>query len=407
MENRNQKRIKVCGVTAIDTPNYGTVLQAFALKEAVESLGYQYTLLNYCNKEQKLKFTFWGKTEYMSWKYYIYKKIQYPFQRLRMKRILDFQNKNNNLSPKIKSKRQLDKICDKFDVFITGSDQVWNNQEINHFDDVYYLRFAKDKNTISYAASFGKTLDMLVDKDIEFYKANLHYVKHLSVREESGKEIIEEITGREAKWVCDPVYLLPAERYLEYAVTPKKKHYLLVYLIGNSINEEVNQVIIKEADRLGKKLHIPVLKVSRGLSSIVREKSFYIPTTNEWLGLVKNADLILTNSFHGTAFSIIFEKKFFCFVNGQANERMNTRFYGILDYLGLNDRVINIREKHNYYTKKEVDFRMVKTRLDQLRNSSMEFISNSISGGANRLVFICSEKEKYYMRKRNLEKRCA
>lgn len=128
---------KVCCVTLTDTPNYGAVLQAFSLKEYVSSLGYEYTLLNYENEDQRKKFSFWGTTEFMDWKYSLYKKIQYPINCHRIKKIVSFQHKYGNLSEFIR-KSDLPKIKEKYDVFICGSDQIWNNPEVNHYDENFF-----------------------------------------------------------------------------------------------------------------------------------------------------------------------------------------------------------------------------------------------------------------------------
>ncbi|MBO5627760.1 MAG: polysaccharide pyruvyl transferase family protein [Aeriscardovia sp.] len=156
--------MKVATITLTETPNYGAVLQAYALKEYVSSLGYEYTLLNYENEAQRKKFSFWGTTEFMDWKYSLYKKIQYPINCHRIKKIVSFQHEHGNLSPLVK-KDELPAIKEQYDVFICGSDQVWNNPEVNHYDDTFFLRFAEGKNTIAYAASFGKTTDMLNERD--------------------------------------------------------------------------------------------------------------------------------------------------------------------------------------------------------------------------------------------------
>lgn len=161
--------MKVGCITLTKTPNYGAVLQAFALKEYVCSLGHEYTLLNYENRAQELKFAFWGKTEFMSWKYWIYKKIQYPINRHRINKIVAFQREKGNLSERI-VRSDLPKIKEEFDIFICGSDQIWNNSEVNHYDDTFFLRFAEGKKTIAYAASFGKTIDMLNERDIDLYQ---------------------------------------------------------------------------------------------------------------------------------------------------------------------------------------------------------------------------------------------
>ena len=370
--------MKVCCITLTETPNYGAVLQAYALKEYVSSLGHEYTLLNYENKAQRLKFSFWGKTEFMDWKYSLYKKVQYPINLYRIKKIVTFQHEKGNLSPLVK-RGDLPKIKKQYDAFICGSDQVWNNPEVNHYDDTFFLRFAEGKNTIAYAASFGKTEDMLTDRDRDIYRDNIGRIRHISVRENSGIGLVKTYGHKDAVWVCDPVFLLSKEEWRKAAIAPKKRGYILVYLIGNAVNQECNRKIMKEANALGRKMNLPLVKISRGLSSMLSEGSFSFPTTPEWLGLIANADLLITNSFHGVSFASIFNKDFFCFVDGAENNKMNTRIYSILKKLALEDRLVGVDNPGCFYEKGAIDYTKPNEMMSQFIEESKKFIRESLA----------------------------
>lgn len=370
--------MKICGITVINTPNYGTVLQAFALQEAVKKLGHEYAILNYYNEAQEKKFTFFGKTEYMGYKYWIAKKILYPFRKYQMCRILKFANEHMNYSRKIKSWSELMDVKNEYECFITGSDQVWNNQEISHFDDAYYLSFAEGENTLSYAASFGKTYSMLTEKDRDFYKKNLPQIRSIGVREESGKEIVEKLANKRAEYVCDPVFLLEAKEWDKYAHARKGgKDYLLVYLVGDGINFDVNKAIMKKAKSVAENRNLETKVVSIGLSAPLYG-ALGVPSVEEWLGLVRDASLVMTNAFHGVAFCIIFGKDFCCFVRGDENNRMNTRIFGLLKTLGLEDRIMSLDEKMNMDS---IDYAKPTKLLKQFKLHSVEFLKNSIGGG--------------------------
>lgn len=370
--------MKVCCITLTETPNYGAVLQAYALKEYVSSLGHEYTLLNYENEAQRLKFSFWGKTEFMDWKYSLYKKIQYPINLHRIKKIVTFQHEHGNLSPLVR-RSELPAIKEQYDAFFCGSDQVWNNPEVNHYDDTFFLRFAEGKNTIAYAASFGKTDDMLSERDRKLYQDNIGRIKHISVRENTGVGLVKKYGDKEATWVCDPVFLLSSEEWNKVAAKPKRMGYILVYLIGNAVNQECNRKIMKEAKKLGKRLNLPLVKISRGLSSMISEGSFAFPTTPEWLGLIANADVLVTNSFHGASFASIFNRNFLCFVDGAENNKMNTRIYSILKRLSLEDRLVSVANPGNYYDKIETDYSKANVQMAEFIEESKDFIKKSLA----------------------------
>lgn len=368
---------RVCCITVFNTPNYGTVLQGFALQTAVESLGHEYTVLNYFNKEQELKFSFWGSTEYMDIKYKIAKKVCYPLRVHQLKPILAFQNAYLHLSRRIWNKSELNAILKEQDVFITGSDQVWNNQEINHFDDTYFLAFAKNKRRVAYAASFGKTYNMLTEKDIKFYKEEISNIDYIGLREKSGQEIIQRVSNKKAQVVCDPVYLLTKEQWEKYCEDSSISRYIFVYLIGNGINLDVNKKIIEKAKKLAKKRKLKLIVVGVGLTSVLYGAN-KTPSVTQWLGYIKNAEMIISNSFHGTAFSTIFEKKFVSFVSGNADNRMNTRLYDLLSFLKLESRLFNIEESIDIVDE-DINYMAVRDRIQMFREESFDFLKKAIS----------------------------
>lgn len=278
--------------------------------------------------------------------------------------------RNIHLTPKICDKEGLRNIVQNYDHFITGSDQVWNNQEINHYDDSYFLAFADNKNTLSYAASFGKTLSMLTAEDKKFYNKCIPLVKHISVREKTASEIVENITGQDAKVVCDRVFLVDKEEWGEYCEIPENERYIFVYFIGSTINFSVNKRIIEIEKGLG------VIVSSIGLSSLLY-KGCVRPTVEQWLGYIKHADVILTNSFHGTAFSIIFEKTFYSFVRGGETLRMNTRLYDFLEKIGLANQRIDL-DDYRGVRNDSIDYTVPREKIKSFIRESKEFLNNAL-----------------------------
>ena len=150
-------------------------------------------------------------------------------------------------------------------------------------------------------------------------------------------------------------------------------------MIGNAVNQACNKRIMAEAKKMGKRMRLPLVKISRGLSSMISEGSFAFPRTDEWLGLIAGAELIITNSFHGTSFASIFKKDFICFVDGNENNKMNTRIYSILRRLSLEDRLVSINNPGDYYNHIKTDYTEAELKMNQFIEESKMFLKNALA----------------------------
>lgn len=199
------------------------------------------------------------------------------------------------------------------DVFIAGSDQIWNPGWINPF---FFLDFVKNKTKrISYAASMG-TLEIPDNKQEEF----LQLVKNfdsISVREKDMVYVISEYTDKNISVNIDPTFLLSAEEWREYQKEyPIKKPYILVFPLYWDVK------LNKKLKELSKKTGLKVVAICMGLSKIFAHKKLYDVDPGEFLWLIDNAEYVVTSSFHGTAFSTIFNKQFAAVVNPNAPSRI-------------------------------------------------------------------------------------
>lgn len=369
--------MKVAVMTLKDSPNYGGILQAYALQKAVEKLGHECYLIDYMNHEFRHKFTFFGKPRGMSTVYWLFKKAQYPLMMIMIKRMMSFYD-HMNVTKHFENPKELKKLNSKFDLFITGSDQVWAC-DLNYYDDSYFLSFVDTNHKkISYAASFGRTINMMKPEEKEFIAPWLGKFDILTVRENSGVEVVKELSGRiDAIPVLDPTFLLERRDWEKVASHNHKgrgRKYILCYLMQSRKNDIE---ALRLAKRISKNTGMPIIKICRGLTSILWGKTAYVPTVEEWLGLFMDAEYIITNSFHGIAFSVNFQKNFTSFIEGDPKSGRNSRIYDRCKDFGLLDRIQIVGNKNEINTEK-INYEKPNLKLSKLRNESINYLKEAL-----------------------------
>ena len=264
------------------------------------------------------------------------------------------------------------KCNSKYRLFICGSDQIWAP---NVFDPIYFLSFVDyEKPKIAYAPSIG--LDR-IPKELEVDYCNLlRRFDCLSVREEKGAELIKNICGLNAKVVLDPTLLLEDKEWLKLSVDPKiEGDYIFAYFLGD--NKTHRDSVKWLADRLNCKI------VSISQYDLDREMTDYVVKyagPREFLGYIKNAKIIVTDSFHGTVFSIIFRKNFYVFERFSNTDKIcqNSRIYNILNKTNLIDRIIKFDGYINNHIH-EINYNDVYKLLEAERLNSITYLKDSIS----------------------------
>lgn len=233
------------------------------------------------------------------------------------------------------------------DAYIVGSDQVWgwfSNENLLHFGP-------RNIKRIAFAPSFGGRPPRN-DAQWDLLSKHLKQFDLVTVREPEGIEYCKKAGYTKAYHIPDPTLLLNVSSYEPFCENCKKreKKYILLYLLGNYTN-----INLKEIYQFAQKRDLDVIYVESQGRIDEYEKEY--PTIPEWLTLVKNAEYVFTNSFHGTAFSVIFHKKFLTFPLIGIFERMNHRVYSILEKYHLNSRIydgdINIISNNIDYTEVE------------------------------------------------------
>lgn len=327
--------LRVCGVTFDHTTNYGSCLQAYALQTAIEKLTvdgepcrYDLLPLSLCLKQ--------GNAINKSFRQRVFGLLNFR----RKVRFSGFEKKHMHYADCI-SVKKLDSLNDIYDAFVCGSDVIWNFSYTNA-NEVYFLNFAK-KHKFSYAASFGKAdihyefnTIQLKEKPEDIYSRNISKLDGVSVREKNAVEIASRFTDREVVQVCDPVLLLSEDDWRSICNhSTRKGPYIFAY------NTHVKPNFTNFLRKIARETGLPVVHVTWRIQDEFNQKAFSFPSPDSWLGLLKDSEYVVTNSFHATAFAAIFHKKFFTVMQDGREARTNIRIYDYLERLGLQDRIVS------------------------------------------------------------------
>ena len=272
---------------------------------------------------------------------------------------------------------------------IVGSDQLW--LPVNVVADYYTLNWVPDNiNKISYSTSFG--FSSIPDKYADLYKRFLNRINYLSTREESGVKIIKELINKEAKLVCDPTILLTKEEWQEESSKERKynEKYILCYFLGNNIEHR------KFAERLKEKTGYKIVSLNHADEYVKYSDKFcdYAPFDigpKEWINLIENAEYICTDSFHGTVFSILFNKMFFDFRRHNTKSKIstNSRIDSLLDVAGISrERILVGNEDIDKVLRYTIDYVKVNENMKRFREESQKWLLNSISWHENGIKHI-------------------
>lgn len=355
--------MKIGILTFHNTNNYGTSLQAYALYKYLLNLGNDVQVINYHNNkmQEDLRKAYSIPKGFMN----VLKYLLFDSNTMnkRRKGFDDFRNRLSLSGELFSDRNKLSIVCNQYDVIIVGSDQVWNYL-ITNDDYSYYLDFETSALKCSYAASFGlESIDDLHKKEIVRCLKNY---KSISIRENQGIKLLDDMHIEKKELVCDPTFLLEKKEWIN--ITRRRiinSKYLLIYCFGlpNSMIENANK-IAKEKD-----LEIVHIDGSFSMKAKYGWKPMRGLSPEEWLCLFRDADYILTNSFHGTAFSLIFEKPFNVELLPPP-AKVNSRLINILNITKLNDRLIC---SDNFNTN-DIDYLKVNEQLLKLKNKSFKYL---------------------------------
>ena len=350
----------IYGITFDHTTNYGSCLQAYALQTAVERIAVlnercSYRLIPLQTLLEIPPANFIGKIKRFVYRYY-------------RKQFEEFENRYMKFAD-VKKVEELTLLNRQADVFMCGSDVVWN-PDYNRKAGAYYLDFA-EKYKFSYAASFGKT--EFGEDDYKWIREKLESFDEISCRERSGVEIVRKCLNRSAELVVDPVLLLTKEDWNSIVNgsvnTRRTEKYIFVYLTQK--NREFNDFVSK----IQKETGLKVIRSAFSINVALDQKVFMVQKPDQWLGLLKNAEYVITNSFHATAFSVLFHKKFFTFTQPGRKKGINIRMHDFLDGLNLGERMISSVPDSLDLT--DIDFSEADCKLENMRQESIRFLQRN------------------------------
>ncbi|WP_028518318.1 polysaccharide pyruvyl transferase family protein [Ruminococcus flavefaciens] len=314
-------------VTFHNVYNFGAVLQAYSLKSYIEHKGHSVVFADLRTKELKDPYSLNPFQKPLGIK--ILCKRTLMILAARLPQALAFKNfANKRMGTTIKGDR---KAFEEYspDAVIIGSDQVWNDA-LTGETDVYYLPWLdKSIKKIAYAASLGKK--KLTEYQKKCIKENLEGFYRISLRENSCINEIKQLSDKETSVVLDPVFLNDKQFWSELAggsrVRPQAGSYILIYALNFSSDA------VKKAECISEEMKLPVIIVHpTGTKQAIKGKQLYNVGPCEYLYLIKNSALVITDSFHGTAFSLLFEKKIYC-----AGDITDSRVGTLLGRIRLND----------------------------------------------------------------------
>lgn len=357
------ERKKTGVITFHNAINYGALLQTYALQTCLISMGYESVVINYSNENiNKIrKKPYWR--DYKNLYNYHNDKLIYEIENIKERKLKHFLDTKINKTEEI-NKDNIKEVTSGLDIVFTGSDQVWND-DITQFDDTYYLDFVSPEKKCSYAASIGK--ELIPVENLPRVQKLLSDFRAISVREETAKKAIKSQLGISTTRVLDPTLLLSDIEYKTIAEIPDNKQFVLLYMLLYS------ETLVNSAKKLAKERGVPLLCINSSGKRIKGVIDCSDAGIEQWIGLFLQADFIFTNSFHGTAFSINFNKQFNVELP-PAKIKASSRVKDILDLFKLEDRIIN----EGNINLKQIDFTEVNEILKFERDQSKEFIINAI-----------------------------
>lgn len=358
--------------------NCGSIMESFAIQKTIEKLGYKNELINFSSPGQRDMYYVFSKKK--KFKKYVKNILVSPFYKTLSRHYNDYKSfieKNLVLSDgDYKSEDELKKISDNYDIYIAGSDQIWNIT-IPDYDISYFLSFVNNKKKIAYAPSFGSKNILKYSDNPQQYIDLFNDFNNLSIRENNGKKWLEEMTGREVPVVLDPTLLVDKEEYYKLEnESGISGDYIFYY--SPQYKGDINKFVKK----LSKKYKMPVIVWNskeyaiKGLYKYGFKMAFH-QDPGVYLDLIKNAKMVITTSFHGTIFSTIYRKKFWVMKNGDMYGE-DDRVITLLNQLEMMDRLIEPQFNIDFNYNKEVDYSEYDNKLPELQKKSLDYLKKAL-----------------------------
>ena len=379
---------KKLGLVSVHNPNYGSMLQTYALHTYLKDNGYDNEIILYTKKNDWRQLIRIFNLPLLKMKMdvvirdlrcRIFHKDIFHLLQTRTAKFEQFKERHFNFSRNYVGWADLRTANNDYDIFIVGSDQVWN--PVNSGTNFNNLLFTDDdKYRISYASSFGvsEIPKSQHSKTVKF----LNRIHSLSTREVQGQKIIKELTGREATVVCDPTLLIDFAYWEGLKGTKRfiSEPYIFCYFLGNNPPHRAwaNKLKEKTGFKLVALQHLDeFVKSDIAFADI---KPFDVGPA-EFVNLIANAEYVLTDSFHGSIFSILFKKQFFTFSRFESNSNAstNSRIDTLLEMAGLPERHIKATNDVDGCINMKIEYELVHKRIADYRELSRKYLSDALS----------------------------
>ncbi len=364
--------MKVGVVTTQYASNYGALLQTYALQKHINShMGIESEVINYFPKHYKEYWRLLPKIESFRSFVLLGMTLLRPWNVFRTKkRYMKYREFVKKFIPCSREYYSYDEIMKEkcgYDICICGSDQIWNVTRHEHIDKVWFLDFYGEWSNVKRVSYAPSIADAIPPEKYNILSRVLNEFDAISVRESSDIEQLSKLTEKKVAHVCDPVFLLSKEEWREIEISPKiSQPYILCYFL--SPDKQAVEVVKKIKQMTGLKVvHLNVNERDKFKS----DYDIRTACSREFLGYIDDAEYVITNSFHCTAFSVLFEKKFVVVKKKTANSRMES----LLSKLGLNYRFID-ESKLEKITENdlEVDYSSASKIVQGFVNESKEYL---------------------------------
>nr|WP_268820429.1 polysaccharide pyruvyl transferase family protein [Paraglaciecola sp. G1-23] len=348
--------------------NYGGILQSYALMETLKRLEHEPELL-------------FIKTRYQpSWKGVVKKNLLSMFSRKYKnlhdgriyKNTFDFVDKY--IHPKTQPLENADDFSNieknNYDAYVVGSDQVWRARMFRHIDRAFFGFVKSDKPILlSYAPSFGVETWDYTEEETKKYQKQIQRFSGVSVREDSGVALCKTYLNKDAVHVLDPTMLLSADDYRQLIIAENEPNHsggLLTYILDETVEK------LESVDMILEELKISSFKINAKAHLAENIDDMVYPTVTSWLKGFDDAQYVITDSFHGCVFAILFNKPFIAY--GNKNRGM-ARFKSLLKMFGLENRlVVNKSDLNKNVIGEKIDWNVVNSQLNEHRQFSKQFV---------------------------------
>lgn len=349
-------------------PNFGSALQAYALQHTIENLGHEVSIINYHNpkfgevnqKRNQLKVLL-GNT---IGKLPIKRAKRFSFASL------VFSSKYHHCGSPTTDSRQLAKLASNYDVIVCGSDQIWAP---NVYNPIYFASFAKESiRKISYAASIG--LNDIPEELVPKYKEHLSDFYAIGIREQEGKDLLKKKCGIESTVVLDPTLLVDVDTYkgMQREVKGIKQPYLFCYFL-NKEHQYKDRV-----QQYAKENNLTIVGVSDNAQDAEWMTRLTGLGADHFLWLINHAETVMTDSYHGSIYSLLFHKNLWIFQRFAEDNPIcqNSRIRQLSNYFYLDNRIISANSTID--DSQPIDFNTFEARLKELKDSSISFLKQAL-----------------------------